>query len=163
VQFGYVRLEAEFGKQAGNVCSQSPTWSFLSSDGIAENVANLFLHAAAVAFGSTLQASLHRIFDVPDHELSHHQSPFFIMISCYHIWQQSAIQPGDPESIWSIEPVGPWVLEEQIGQVRKKSKTQPDAGLRALRHTFLTEAGEHTDPFTLQYVAGHDNIKTTMR
>jgi hypothetical protein len=33
----------------------------------------------------------------------------------------------------------------------------------ALRHTFLTEAGEHTDPFTLQYVAGHDNIETTMR
>ena len=30
-------------------------------------------------------------------------------------------------------------------------------------HTFLTEAGEHTDPFTLQYVAGHDTIKTTMR
>jgi hypothetical protein len=27
-----------------------------------------------------------------------------------------------------------------------------------LRHTFLTEAGECTDPFTLQYVAGHDNI-----
>jgi hypothetical protein len=32
-----------------------------------------------------------------------------------------------------------------------------------MRHTFLTEAGEYTDPFTLQYVAGHDNIKTTMR
>jgi hypothetical protein len=29
--------------------------------------------------------------------------------------------------------------------------------------TFLTVAGEHTDPFTLQYTAGHDNIKTTMR
>jgi Phage integrase family len=58
------------------------------------------------------------------------------------------------------------VLEEQIGQIRKKIKTHPDAGLHALRHTFLTEAGEytdHTDPFTLQYVAGHDNIKTTMR
>jgi len=41
--------------------------------------------------------------------------------------------------------------------------THPDAGLHTLRHTFLTEAGEHTDPFTLQYVAGHDNIKTTMR
>jgi hypothetical protein len=39
--------------------------------------------------------------------------------------------------------------------------THSDAGL--FRHTFLTEAGEHTDPFTLQYVAGHDNIKTTMR
>ena len=32
-----------------------------------------------------------------------------------------------------------------------------------MRDTFLTEAGEYTDPFTLQYVAGHDNIKTTMR
>lgn len=55
------------------------------------------------------------------------------------------------------------MLEEQIGQVRKKIKTHPDAGKHALRHTFLTEAGEYTDPFTLQYVAGHDNIKTTMR
>ena len=47
--------------------------------------------------------------------------------------------------------------------LRKKIKTHPYAGLHALRHTFLTEAGEYTDPFTLQYVAGHDNIKTTMR
>jgi len=31
-----------------------------------------------------------------------------------------------------------------------------------MRHTFLTEAGEYTDPLTLQYVAGHDNIKMTM-
>ena len=49
---------------------------------------------------------------------------------------------------------------------KEKIKTHPDAGLHALRHTFLTEAGEytdHTDPFTLQYVAGHDNIKATMR
>jgi hypothetical protein len=61
------------------------------------------------------------------------------------------------------KPLAPWVLEEQIAQVRKKIKTHPDAGLHALRHTFLTEAGEYTDPFTLQYVAGHDNIKTTMR
>jgi len=29
--------------------------------------------------------------------------------------------------------------------------------------TLLTEAGEYSDPFTLQYVAGHDNIKTAMR
>jgi hypothetical protein len=27
----------------------------------------------------------------------------------------------------------------------------------------LTEAAEHTDAFTLQYIAGHDTIKTTMR
>ena len=37
------------------------------------------------------------------------------------------------------------------------------AGLHALRYTFVTEAGEYTSPFTLQYVAGHDNIKTSMR
>jgi integrase len=64
------------------------------------------------------------------------------------------------------KPLGPWVLEEQMAEIRKKIKTHPDAGLHALRHTFLTEAGEHNDhndPFTLQYVAGHDNIKTTMR
>ena len=61
------------------------------------------------------------------------------------------------------KPLGPWVLEEQMAQLRKKIKTHADAGLHALRHTFLTEAGEYTDPFTLQYVAGHDNIKTTMR
>jgi hypothetical protein len=47
----------------------------------------------------------------------------------------------------------------QIGQVRKKIKTHPDAGLHALRHTFLTEAGEYTDPFTLQYVAGHETLR----
>ena len=66
--------------------------------------------------------------------------------------------PQDP-----ARPLGPWVLEEQMAQLRKKIKSHPDAGLHALRHTFLTEAGEYTDPFTLQYVAGHDNIKTTMR
>ena len=50
-----------------------------------------------------------------------------------------------------------------MAQLRKKIKTHADAVLHALRYTFLTEAGEYTDPFTLQYVAGHDNIKTTMR
>ena len=63
----------------------------------------------------------------------------------------------------SKQPLPAWVLEVQIAKVRDKIKTHPDAGLHALRHTFLTEAGECTDPFTLQYVAGHDNIKTSMR
>jgi hypothetical protein len=27
----------------------------------------------------------------------------------------------------------------------------------------ITQAGEHTDRFTLQYAAAHDNIKTAMR
>ena len=47
--------------------------------------------------------------------------------------------------------------------MRAKIETHSDDGLHTLRHTFLTEAAEHTDPFTLQYVAGHKNIKTTMR
>jgi integrase len=52
-------------------------------------------------------------------------------------------------------------LREKL--TRDKIKLDPDAGLHTLRHTFLTEAGEHTDAFTLQYIAGHDSIKTTMR
>jgi hypothetical protein len=60
-------------------------------------------------------------------------------------------------------PLGPWVLEDQMTRLRKEIKAHPDAGLHASRHTFLTEAGTYTDPFTLQYVAGHDSIKTTMR
>jgi hypothetical protein len=45
---------------------------------------------------------------------------------------------------------------------RTKAKRCRLCRIRPNRHTFLTEAGEytdHTDPLTLQYVAGHDNIK----
>ena len=61
----------------------------------------------------------------------------------------------------------PWVLESEMGRLREmardKIKIDSDAGLHTLRHTFLTEAGEYTDAFTLQYIAGHETIKTTMR
>jgi hypothetical protein len=45
---------------------------------------------------------------------------------------------------------------------------KPSSARRSMRRGLrvppsLTEAGEHTDPFTLQYVAGHDSIETTMR
>jgi len=73
---------------------------------------------------------------------------------CDHVFTH----PGDP-----TQPLGAWVLETQMGTLRTRIKTHPDAGLHGLRHTFLTEAGEHTDPFTLQYTAGHDTIRTTMR
>jgi len=66
--------------------------------------------------------------------------------------------PRDPR-----KPLGGWVLEDQMGRLRGQIRPHADAGLHALRHTFLTEAGAYTDPFTLQYVAGHDTIKTTMR
>jgi len=91
---------------------------------------------------------------VIDHEMKEVLDRLLKESQCEYVFTS----PQDP-----TQPLGPWVLEEQMGQIRKKIKTHPDAGLHALRHTFLTEAGEYTDPFTLQYVAGHDNIKTTMR
>jgi integrase len=78
---------------------------------------------------------------------------------CRHVFSQ----PLHPD-----QKLEPWVLESEMGRLREKLapdkiKVDPDAGLHTLRHTFLTEAGEHTDAFTLQYIAGHDTIKTTMR
>lgn len=78
---------------------------------------------------------------------------------CRHVFSQ----PRHPD-----QKLQPWILESEIGRLREKLardkiKLDPDAGLHTLRHTFLTEAGEHTDAFTLQYIAGHDTIKTTMR
>src|SRR5207244_12889634 len=79
--------------------------------------------------------------------------------NCRHVFSQ----PRHPD-----QKLQPWILESEIGRLREKLardkiKLDPDAGLHTLRHTFLTEAGEHTDAFTLQYIAGHDTIKTTMR
>ena len=48
------------------------------------------------------------------------------------------------------EPLGAWVLETQMGALRATIQTHPDSGLHGLRHTFLSEAGSYTDPFTLQ-------------
>lgn len=78
---------------------------------------------------------------------------------CRHVFSR----PRHPD-----RKLEPWVLESEMGRLREKLahdkiKLDPDAGLHTLRHTFLTEAGEHTDAFTLQYIAGHDSIKTTMR
>lgn len=58
--------------------------------------------------------------------------------------------------------------QPRCGRLREKLAhdrimVDPDAGIDALRHRFLNEAGEHTDVLTLQYIAGHDTIKTTMR
>jgi integrase len=61
------------------------------------------------------------------------------------------------------QPLSPWTLEDQIGRTRKELGLDPDAGLHTLRHTFLTEKGLTVDAFTLQRIAGHANITTTMR
>jgi site-specific recombinase XerD len=46
----------------------------------------------------------------------------------------------------------------------KTCSFHPDAGLHALRHTFLTEAGRHTQNVkALQQLAGHSRIATTQK
>src|SRR5213080_4020785 len=70
---------------------------------------------------------------------------------------------GVRKAFWEPCSVARRAASASISDFRIRDLGWCDAGLHALRHTFLTEAGEYTDQFTLQYVAGHDNIKTTMR
>lgn len=62
------------------------------------------------------------------------------------------------------KPMSPNTLEDQIRRTRAVSALPREAGLHALRHTFLTEAGKLTQNVkALQLLAGHSNIATTMR
>jgi integrase len=55
-------------------------------------------------------------------------------------------------------------LASQHSAIKQTCRFHPDAGLHALRHTFLTEAGRHTRNIrALQKIAGHSRIETTMR
>jgi len=55
-------------------------------------------------------------------------------------------------------------LANQHSVIKHTCRFHPDAGLHALRHTFLTEAGRHTrNVRALQKIAGHSRIETTMR
>jgi integrase len=55
-------------------------------------------------------------------------------------------------------------LAAQHRTIMETCTFHPDAGLHALRHTFLTEAGRHTQNVrALQRLAGHSRIQTTMR
>lgn len=61
------------------------------------------------------------------------------------------------------KPLSCWTLEDQLGQTRKLLKLPYGVGLHSLRHTRLTELARTVDAFTLQRVAGHANIATTMK
>jgi integrase len=55
-------------------------------------------------------------------------------------------------------------LADQHRTIMETCTFHPDAGLHALRHTFLTEAGRYTQNVrALQKLAGHSRIQTTMR
>jgi integrase len=61
-------------------------------------------------------------------------------------------------------PLSGNTLSAQHRAIMKTCTFHPDAGLHALRHTFLTEAGRHTKNVrALQRLAGHSKIETTMR
>jgi integrase len=62
------------------------------------------------------------------------------------------------------QPLSANTLANQHRIMMKSCSFPPDAGLHALRHTFLTEAGRHTQNVrALQKLAGHSRIETTMR
>ena len=61
-------------------------------------------------------------------------------------------------------PLSRNVLGDQHRRMMKTGEFDPDAGLHALRHSFLTEAGRYTQNVrALQILAGHANIATTMK
>ena len=67
-----------------------------------------------------------------------------------------------PES--ANKPMSPNTLEDQIRRTRSALALPADAGLHALRYTFLTRAGKLTQNVkALQMLAGHSNIATTMK
>jgi integrase len=62
------------------------------------------------------------------------------------------------------QPLSVNTLADQHRVIMETCSFHPDAGLHALRHTFLTEAGRHTQNVrALQKLAGHSRIQTTMR
>jgi integrase len=62
------------------------------------------------------------------------------------------------------QPLSANTLADQHRTIMKACTFHPDAGLHALRHSFLTEAGRHTQNVrALQRLAGHSRIETTMR
>jgi integrase len=62
------------------------------------------------------------------------------------------------------KPLSMNTLANQHRAIKKTCTFDPDAGLHALRHTFLTAAGKHTQNVkALMLLAGHSRIETTMR
>jgi integrase len=61
-------------------------------------------------------------------------------------------------------PLSENCLQSQHHAIKGTGEFDDDAGIHALRHTFLTEAGRFTQNVrALQLIAGHANISTTMR
>lgn len=60
-------------------------------------------------------------------------------------------------------PLSVETLGGQLRDMKRRTQFDPDAGLHALRHSFLTEMGKDVDVFTLKRIPGHASISTTQR
>jgi len=67
-----------------------------------------------------------------------------------------SIQNGSPNGVCKMA----FGFADQHRAIMKTCTFHPDPGLHALRHTFLTEAGRHTQVRALQKLAGHSKIET---
>lgn len=59
------------------------------------------------------------------------------------------------------QPLSVEALGGQARDMKRNGQFHADAGLHALRNTFLTQFGETVDVFTLKKIAGCSSIKTT--
>jgi len=80
--------------------------------------------------------------------------PLIAKSSCAHVFTT----PDDAE-----QPLSGDSLSCQACRLKAKGGFHKEAGLHTLRHTFLTEMADLADIFTLQKIAGHNQIKTTAR
>lgn len=74
--------------------------------------------------------------------------------ACAHVFTM----PDNAEQALSKDSLG-----HQACGMKAKGGFHKEAGLHTLRHTFLTEMADLTDIFTLQKIAGHNQIQTTAR
>src|SRR5437763_15585897 len=74
-QLGNAGLETHFRKQRGDFRPQSAGARVLVVGGAAQNIADLFFHAAAVPSGAALQTELDRSLQMTNSQLRHDSPP----------------------------------------------------------------------------------------
>ena len=75
-QFLDIAVKADAGEALLQTAAQRRRRSRLATHRIAQDVANLLLHAAAVAAGASLQQGFDVFFKIPDDQLGHERLPF---------------------------------------------------------------------------------------
>jgi integrase len=88
-------------------------------------------------------------------EMAHVLRRLLLLSQCEHVFTSLEDR---------TQPLSRNTLGDQHRRMMDTGEFDPAAGLHALRHTFLTEAGCYTQNVkALQKLAGHSRIETTMR